>query len=125
MKISKLFISALVFSVIASGCATTLGTIGTHSEFVYPNSNVTPLGHTSGTWKKTTFLFPPKLTKESVDGVLSNALSKYEGADILLDFDYIIKYITIPILPIYTIKLEIEGTAANMEVGKQDIGQGK
>ncbi|MEM7550071.1 MAG: hypothetical protein AAF363_10360 [Bacteroidota bacterium] len=111
-------------SLLFSNCATELGTVVLNSEYVYPNSNVKPLGRTSGEWKKTTFLIPPALTKQAADEVINNALSKHESADVILDYDYVVTLITYPFW-FYTLKLNIVGTAADMEVGKQNIGGGK
>lgn len=111
----------MFISMVMSSCSIKIGTLVPNSHYVYPNSNVTPLGQTSSQIKKTGFLFPPTFKAKDVDQLYNNALAKYAGADLLIDYNIDTKITSFFIF--HFLKTSIVGTAAQMEVGKQDIGQ--
>ncbi|HZY78076.1 MAG TPA: hypothetical protein VFE50_01040 [Cyclobacteriaceae bacterium] len=100
---------------------TTRGAISPSSHYVFPNSNVTPLGSTTAQIKKFSVLFPPKFKAKDLDELYGQAMSKHQGSDLIIDNKVDTKFTTIFIFQTMTVTLS--GTAAHMEVGKQDIGQ--
>ena len=124
-KIS-LLLTAIGFVAFLSSCTITSGSIVPASHYVYPNSNVTPLGQTSASFSKFSILFPPKFTGEDSEMLFNQALSRYPGADVVLDYKTDTKITMIPIfVTFWKMDIVVTGTAAKMEVGKQDIGKGK
>jgi len=122
MKISIIntCISCIIL-VVMSSCAITVGTVVPNSHYVYPNSNITPLGQTSSEIKKTGVLIPPAFKAQDVDKLYNDALSKHSGSDLILDYSVDTKVTTFFIF--HFLKTTLVGTAATMEVGKQDIGK--
>ena len=104
-----------------SSCAIKVGSVVPNSHYVYPNSNVTPLGQTTAVIKKTGFIVPPAFKARDVDQLYNSALSKHSGADLVIDYSVDTKVTTFFIF--HFLKTTLVGTAAKMEVGKQDIGQ--
>lgn len=109
----------ILFFLGTSGCTNTyvVGT-DTQSHFEYPNSNVLPLGKTSGEATKTTFFNPPFVTAELDEAAIDDAISKVADADILVDFVKIDIRTTIFIF-FHSVTRHVEGTAAKMVVGTQ------
>ena len=101
--------------------STTRGQISPASHYVYPNSNVTPLGSTNSEIKKFSVVFPPKLRAKDLDELYGQAMSKHQGSDLIIDTKVDTKFTTIFIFQ--TMKVTLSGTAAHMEVGQQYIGQ--
>jgi hypothetical protein len=118
--IKNTFMAACMLFIMSS-CAIRIGTVVPNSHYVYPNSNVTPLGQTSSEIKKTGFLIPPNFKAQDVDRLYNDALAKHAGADVLLDYSVDTKVTTY--LIVHVLKTTLVGTAAQMEVGKQDIGK--
>ena len=121
-KIS-LFASVILLLIVTTGCAIKMGGTNTHSAYVYPNSNITPLGQTNAYFKKTSFFIPPIIDGKVIRKLEDNAAAKYPDADMLIDYTVDTKFTTI--LFFYILEINLKGTAANMVVGKQDIGQTK
>ncbi len=125
MKTTK-YITIVLFSLILfTGCAVSnIGGTYTNKQFVYPNSNVTPLGLTSAKKTKVQFLSlnPVSFKKKDYEKAERKALSAYPDADILINgsADWTTTWILGPYLVFYTYSLT--GEAAKMVVGKQDIG---
>ncbi len=116
----------LLSLILFSGCAVSnLGGTYTNKQFVYPNSNVTPLGQTSAKKFKVQVLMlnPVSFKKKDYEKVEREALSKYPEADILINgsADWTQYWVLMNYIIVY--KYTLTGTAAKMEVGKQDIGQ--
>lgn len=116
----------LLSLILFSGCAVSnIGGIYTNKQFVYPNSNITPLGQTSAKKFKVQFLMlnPVSFKKKDYEKVEREALSKYPEADILINgsADWTQYWVLMSYLIVY--KYTLTGTAAKMEVGLQDIGQ--
>ncbi len=125
-KIEKGVALAFVCSIAALGglsCSSTGGAFVPHSQFVYPNSNVKVLGQAKAEISKTGVFMPPNLTIEDLRKVYQQALSQVSGANVLVNYkeDTHFSYIPLPIFPIYTIRYTIEGDAARMEAGKQEL----
>lgn len=116
-------ISVIILSLF-SGCSMKMGATISSSNYIFPNSNVTPLGQTYASYKKTSFLLPPGMNGgRVVKDLTESAKAKYPDADILIDYTIDTKFTSI--MMFHTIKIELRGTAAKMEIGKQDIGQNK
>lgn len=93
----------------------------TKSQFIYPNSNVTPLGPVTYSATKTSFFVPPHWKIEDTKAAYRNALAKAPGATALVDYKEDTTYTSILFFNSTTYSLE--GTAIKMEVGKQDISK--
>lgn len=106
---------------LLTSCSITIGTVVPNSHYVYPNSNVTPLGQTSSEIKKTGIIIPPAFKTQDVDKLYNDALAKQSGADVIIDYNVDTKITSIFIF--HFLKTNLSGTAAKMEVGKQDIGK--
>ena len=107
-------------TLIQFGCSSTHGSFEPNTHFAYPNSNVQPLGHISATVSEGGFLFPPTLSKEKVLKLMSDGLAQKPGADMVVNYRLDTTYTSyIALYYVQTIKLE--GTAAKMEVGEQDL----
>jgi len=100
-----------------------LNEVGPQSHFAYPNSNVKALGPVRVTERgPTTFLAPPTIKTGELDAALYNkAISQVAGANMVIDYVRTTKLYSDMIIPIYWTELELEGTAAKMEVGKQEL----
>lgn len=126
MKTTNNIIIILVSLFFLSGCAVSnIGGTYTNKQFVYPNSNITPLGFTKAKKVKVQLfsLNPVSFKKKDYEKVERKALSVYPEADILINgsADWTAYWILGPYLVIY--KYTLTGEAAKMEVGLQDIGQ--
>lgn len=108
--------SALMFS-----CSLEVGTKVTNSHFVYPNSNVTPLGQATAQRNKMMIIIPAQMKKKDYDAVFDEAISKYQDGDVLINYGIDTKYTQFLIF--WFTRIKLKGTVAKMEVGKQDIGQ--
>jgi hypothetical protein len=121
MKNILIIFGIIIGSSLLTSCSITQGSIVPSTHYVYPNSNVTPLGATSAQVKKFGILFPPGFKAKDLDKLYGDALSKHAGADLILDSKVDSKNTFLMIFHFMTVS--ISGTAAKMEVGKQDIGQ--
>lgn len=121
MKIITNTCVVIFILVMVSSCAIRVGTVVPNSHYVYPNSNVTPLGHTYSEIKKTGIIVPPNFKAQDVDRLYNDALAKHAGADVILDYSVDTKVTSFFIF--HFLKTTLVGTAAQMEVGKQDIGK--
>jgi len=98
-------------------CSHKVYTLNPQSHYDYPNSNIRPLAHTSGTVSEITS--SPFLSGELERLAIHDALSKQAGAEILINYIGEIKTMQFIILPIYSVTYTVYGTASVMEVGKQ------
>ena len=113
----------LIFAPILSSCTTTAGSYTDKSHFVYPNSNVEPIGDTKATITKSSFVIPPSLNEKDVENVIDKAISNRSGADVLLDYKTntsISNYGFGPLM-YYKLEISVQGTAAEMTVGEQEL----
>ncbi len=106
--------------LLMTGCTYSFGVRSNNLEFVYPNSNVTPVGEVSTSDSATTFLSPKVFDAKEINALVQRALAE-KGGDILLNAVITYKLTTIPILPIMTTDVHITGTAAKMTVGEQNL----
>ena len=117
---------ALMLLMGAMGCSTTSGAYVTHSNFVYPNSNVIPVGPARASVKRHSWVVSPKVDDKLIQEAVQEAL-KGTDADILLNYtiDTKLTYVPIPLiwLPLYYhLTLTVDGTAAKVvEIGKQEL----
>ncbi|MFZ9980860.1 MAG: hypothetical protein ACO3FI_02405 [Cyclobacteriaceae bacterium] len=125
MKKHTVVLFAALIAFIASSCSFSVGSIVPSSHYVYPNSNVTPMGQTTATFSRMSILFPPKFTSQDSESLFSQALSRYPGSDVVIDYKTDTKLTQFPVVPLWKLEITVTGTAAKMEVGKQDIGKGK
>ena len=123
MKIWNLGLLVAVFgSVLFSGCTIKMAVRSTSTKFVYPNSNVSPLGRVKAKSAQSVSIFVPKFfDAKQIDELTATALQQ-KGGDILINPKIVVKTVLIPImLPIMISSMEIEGTAAKMVIGKQEL----
>ena len=113
----------LIACALLSGCTYRYGQLTPNSQFAYANSNVTPLGHVHGEVSKGTWIWYPSLTVSDVKSAYNDALKKAEGANILINFkeDTEFLMIPIPLFTYYRVKYTLDGEAAKMEVGSQEL----
>jgi len=113
---------AVLAAAVFLGCSIKMAVRSTNTQFVYPNSNVTPLGLVSAKSPQSVTIFMPKMfDAKEIDEVTQKALAQ-KGGDILVNSKIVVKTMMIPImLPIMISSLEISGTAAKMTVGKKEL----
>lgn len=121
----KSAISIFIFFcvVLVSGCTTTMGSFNPSTHFTYPNSNVVPLGYVSASVKDQGIIFPPAVDKEKIVKLMESAMVQKPGADMIINYKIDTTYtqIPIPIFNIYFQTIKLEGTAAKMTIGKQEL----
>ena len=111
---------ALLCIVAITGCTTTTQVgISPQSHFSYPNSNVTPLGHVSGKSSSAGLFAAPGISAEKKEEAINNALAQQPGSDILINYTEVYK--TTALFIIQVLAYLVDGTAAKMEIGKQEL----
>jgi hypothetical protein len=115
-----LVLSLLGF-VMFSGCTFQYGHMQPNSQFAYANSNVKALGPVHAETKKSGWFAPPSLNVDDIKGVYNKALSQVEGANILINFKEDTYFTSYSPLPLYQIKYVLDGEAAKMTVGTQEL----
>lgn len=82
-----------------------------------------PLGYVSASVKDQGFIFPPQVDKEKIAKLMEGALAQKPGADMIINYkiDTTNTVIPIPIFSIHFQTIKLEGTAASMKVGKQEL----
>ena len=115
------YVTALLASgALAVGCTTSMGAQQPNTQFVYPNSNVKILGPTSASVTKQGFVGTNVIpTGDDVRQAYDEALSKRQGANVLVNFSENTDFTTYFIWS--TATYTIEGQAAQMEVGQQRL----
>jgi hypothetical protein len=111
---------ALCMMFVMSGCSKTYVTgFRTESNFAFPNSNVSPLGATSGSSAPACSLLGVDFVTSSMqDEAVKNALQKKQG-DILVNY---LEFTTMTnLLILNCTSYSVEGTAAKMTVGMQNL----
>lgn len=105
------------------GCVNINGSQQTHSNFVYPNSNVVKLGPTKASASRASIIFPPGFSAKRIKQVHEEALAKVQGANVILDYkqDTVFTMIPIPYIPIFFLNYSVEGTAARQTVGMKTL----
>lgn len=114
-------ICAGLLSNVAACTIQSIARIGTESEFVHPNANVKTLGPVKVKISGGSGFFvpPPMRTAELDRRLYQAALSQVAGANVVIDYVVVTTIKTIPVLPVYFSELELEGTAAKVDVGQQ------
>ncbi len=112
---------ALIVLASTGGCSYTYGHFTPNTQYAYPNSNIDTLGPVKAEIVKTTWIITPQLKLGDVRECYHDALSQASGANILINYSEDTTYTRIPILAINSIKYAIEGEAARMTVGKQEL----
>ncbi|MFA6316734.1 MAG: hypothetical protein WC943_04890 [Elusimicrobiota bacterium] len=114
-------LAALVVASV-SGCTMKMGLRNTNTKFVYPNSNVTPLGPVkAATEQRFTVFSAAMFDAKEIDETIAKALAQ-KGGDVLVNSKIVYKVTLIPIiLPFMFSSYEVEGMAAKMVVGKQEL----
>jgi hypothetical protein len=123
MKQTNIILLMLGLSMaLVTGCQTAQYVeMGSQSKFTYPNSNVVPLApvkvEVSGPGA---FLALPDLVTSDNDlKVFNAAMAKVDGSNLIVD--YVKNYRSYYFLFFHWSTLELEGTAAQMTVGKQEL----
>lgn len=116
----KLLLSLiLILSVVSAACTMNIGDYGINSHFAYPNSNITPLGQVKASTSKISFIISPSFDEGEIIQLTQEALAQKPEADLLLNYTL---DTSITILPLITkMEITIEGTAAKMDVGSQEL----
>lgn len=118
----KVLVAGIALALVGTtGCSYTVGHFNPNSQFAYPNSNIKALGPVKAEVHKTTWLVTPVLKLEDIKECYNEALSNASGANILINYSEDTTYTRIPILAIYTMKYVIQGEAAHMSVGQQEL----
>ena len=104
-----------------SGCQTTVGHMVPNSQFAYPNSNVKMLGPVKAEITKTSWLIAPDLKIADLRKCYNDAMSKASGANILVNYRESTTLTIYPIIFVSSVKYTLEGDAAQMDVGKQQL----
>jgi len=112
--------AALVFYLFAmAGCSVKGGQFRDETNFSFPNSNVTPLGSVKSTMSRWSFLTTP-IGEADALLLLKDAIGQKAGADLVINYTLDTKVTVFPLF-IYKTDMVLEGTAAKMEVGEQDL----
>ena len=111
----------LILLSSSSGCTHTAGHFNPNTQYAYPNSNIESLGPVRAEMSKTMWILSPQLELEDVKKCYNDALSQASGANILINYSEDTTYTMIPILEIRNVKYVIEGEAARMTIGQQDL----
>ena len=117
-----LLVVAAYLALVGSGC--TVGQfyrIGANSHFAYPNSNVKALGPVSVKSTRFDMLGPSMMNSDADVKLYDKAISQVQGANILIDYIRVTTLKATPVIPVHWVEESIEGTAARMEVGQQEI----
>ncbi|MGY6587981.1 MAG: hypothetical protein ACXIUB_06775 [Wenzhouxiangella sp.] len=116
----KLLTLILLCALVMTGCARTFF-VGTEpsSHFEYPNSNVTAMQTVQGQASRSGF-GPMLPTSQLKRDAVNDALRKAPGADKLINMRVFQR--TSSFLFINTLTLIVEGEAANVEIGRQQLG---
>jgi len=109
----------LALSSLSTGCTYNQGQYGPNSHFSYPNSNVVPLRQVKASTSKISLIIFPSFDDAEIIQLVQDALAQQPGADLLLNFTLDTKTISYIILT--KTDITIEGTAAKMNVGMQEL----
>ena len=111
-----------VILIITTGCSIGSSSAGSASHFVYPNSNVTPIGEAKGEVSKLCgilFVNFGSPTGADQQKAIDQALQT-SGGDVLINLRTDSKVFLVPML-FSMCSVNVTGTAARMEVGKQAL----
>jgi hypothetical protein len=120
----KILLMSAIATLMLSSCTQKFYLRSAQAQFTYPNSNVVPTGQkVTGKVSKIKLFLPPSITSELEGQAVNAALRQSNGADILINVD---KFWNVTMIPLYIINLyvatyTVEGEAAKMTLGKQDL----
>ena len=103
-----------------SGCSMRNGRFVTHTQHVFPNSNVAMLGPARAEMSKWGVFVGPTFTMKELQDVYRRALSQQAGANILVDYHEDTTLLWL-LLPVYRVTYSLAGQAARMTVGEQAL----
>ena len=109
---------AIIFSWL--GCTHKSGLFLRNSKFVYPNSNVEPIGHVFASESWATLFFPQRIGLDEINDVVNTAL-RGKGGNLLINYKMTVAVTGFPIIPLYITELTVDGTAAKMTIGRQEL----
>lgn len=115
-KLKIIFILILVGCL--TGCYSKMGGFEPNSHFAYPNSNVKALGPVEASDYKLGFIFGRSVDSKFITGIYNEALKK-SGGDLIIDSKVDIS--TFMLWPFSVMTLTVDGTAATMALGKQEL----
>jgi hypothetical protein len=121
MKASSRDILFLTIAVcFVSGCQVgQVVEIGPQSYFNYPNSNVKAIGPVKVSMAGPGGFMQGFTSGETDAQLYSKALAQVQGANLIIDYVKTTRVYYPFVFPIYWSKVELEGTAARMEIGQQ------
>ena len=126
LKKTSIVILACV-ALLQVGCATKQGGKSLSSDYVYPNSNVTPIKPVSAEKTWFSIVIPPTFEKEDYYLLRDKLTAQVPEADLITDYEYDVEttqWLPVPyigVLSPYTMKITVRGMASKMEVGKQEL----
>lgn len=108
--------------VVLAGCSTSGGLHSGNTNFAFPNSNITPIKNVSYSEKRMVY-GAPKITAKDMQEYLAKALEEAgPDADVLIN--YTLDTNTTVFFPfVQLVSVNLRGTAAKMEVGRQYLEQ--
>lgn len=115
-------LAAVSAGLLSTGCQVAqYNSVRPQTHFDYPNSNVSPLGpvKVAMTGPSGFIKLPDIMCSDTDSTVYQAALAKVPGSTLVTD--YTKQYTVYGFWVFYWSKLELEGTACKMEVGRQDI----
>jgi hypothetical protein len=120
-KASATILFLVLLCLGSAGCQVAQFTkLGPQTHFDFPNSNVIRLGPVKAKVDGPGSVFAfPGFSSDYEAQLYNTAISQVTGANMITDYIRTYKVYTLQMLPVYWTTLEIEGTAAKMEVGKQ------
>ena len=109
-------------SLLAGGCQVAqYCELGPQSHFDYPNRNVTAIAPVRAMVNGHSGMGLALPTAEDHAKVYQAALQQVAGATLITDYAKTVKIYQLPFVPWSWNTLEIEGTAAKMTIGKQEL----
>ena len=111
-------------TLLVAGCTfgSTIGLVP-QSHFDFPNSNIYPLNHVSGSATQFSMFVPPQLSADLKDRAISDALAESSEGELLVNYTETSKITVVPLLylNLYFLTYKVEGTAARMVIGTQGL----
>lgn len=121
MKYKNQLLTVLVLLFISTACTSTYFARSSQTHLDYPNSNVVPLSSekVKGLASEVQLFSGGNVPSKLKNDAINNALSKVNGADMLINVTYKTKIS--PFMLFTVVSLEVEGTPVKMEIGKQKL----
>ncbi len=119
-------VATLFLAALTTACtAASMTRLGPQSHFVYPNSNVKQLGPVKVKKRGDVRLFVPDnlRTAESDRDLYDAAIRQVQGANLITDYAVTArtKWVYLYYIYLFWNEYELQGTAARMEVGQQEL----